>query len=783
MDNNNNSSVIICTNKNCNNDKLFFKFFRNKYIKTIIISHLRIYANLYKYTRYKTFNNLNEDILNETKFRSYITFLRIDNGNSYIKSPLLLNNNSNGGVCSSSFEQENGNNKNYNKLAPFLETLIFGNYFNEEIPLNYLPKSLTSLIFGNSFNHYLSKELLEPLVNLKSLTIGSGYKHKIDYIPPCVKFLKITSNHKEIKPPKKHLKSPKPHPIIHISDDEDEDEDEEDDSGSSSDSDSDSDSSDGIEEINEIDEEYDEDEEDYNEGYDDLELEHELNDSEDDNNIRNNYSNKINIIEVDILPKSLISLSLSNFKLVKGCIPESVKILNFVEGFDQMIEEGVLPLNGNLKELNLGSTFNKPLQANSLPLGLEKLIIGDSFHHEISNNILPNSLKTLVIGRRQNNNSDNKNLDFLGNLNKLEKLIIFNPFVTYKIPSSVTSLCYNSNNKLNNISNIKELYLLDDFNLKLSNLLIPSSVTSITFGKSFDQIIEIGEIPISVTNIQFGSIYNKPLKNGSLPNSLKKITFGLYWNQQLKPNDIPNSCEEIIFGDFYDKPLTNDLLPTNLKSITFGKYFNKSIPLNLFSNTLQLSHISFSDHFNKKIQPNTLPNTILNLKFGKLYNHSFNNNTNNNNDDDDIEYSIPLNLKRIKFGKHFEKYSTFKIPKSLLCIKFNFGSNYVDKEDSLLNLIKSTNNSNSIYKLCFQNLPKGINLSNFLEFLPSSIRVLKISNGSIGDINNGKLPYFITDLILPQSYSISQLDLNIIKTVRLNWSVSLFTYFQFIDNK
>ncbi len=60
---------------------------------------------------------------------------------------------------------------------------------------------------------------------------------------------------------------------------------------------------------------------------------------------------------------------------------------------------------------------------------------------------------------------------------------------------------------------------------------IPASVTHLTFGRYFNQPINIGTIPANVTHLSFCEKFNQPIYPGTIPANVTHLSFGQDFNQ------------------------------------------------------------------------------------------------------------------------------------------------------------------------------------------------------------------------------------------------------------
>ncbi|KAK5574616.1 hypothetical protein RB653_009869 [Dictyostelium firmibasis] len=132
---------------------------------------------------------------------------------------------------------------------------------------------------------------------------------------------------------------------------------------------------------------------------------------------------------------------------------------------------------------------------------------------------------------------------------------------------------------------IKELYYYSNEDIYLGD--IPSSVESLTFGRSFNQVLSAGLIPSSVKSLTFGRDFNQVLSAESIPSSVESLKFGNGFNQVLSSGSIPSSVKSLTFGDYFNQELSAGSIPSSVKSLTFGICFNKVLSAGLIPSSVE----------------------------------------------------------------------------------------------------------------------------------------------------------------------------------------------------
>jgi hypothetical protein len=218
----------------------------------------------------------------------------------------------------------------------------------------------------------------------------------------------------------------------------------------------------------------------------------------------------------------------------------NILYLDLENSFDEIKVGELLKNFNNLKILNFGRSFNKPLgkSLNNL-INLEELYLNERFN-KLLDNSLDNliNLKTLYLGgyNRPLGNS-------LANLNKLENLEFGREFK------------YSLGNSLDTLINLKTLILGYNFNLPLNN--------------SLDKLINLRTLKLS----NFYQSLNNSLAN---LNKLESLEFYYQFNQPLG-----NSLDNLInlnflqLGYIYNQPLGNSLDNLiNLKTLKLSENYN-----------------------------------------------------------------------------------------------------------------------------------------------------------------------------------------------------------------
>ncbi|GAM19829.1 hypothetical protein SAMD00019534_030040 [Acytostelium subglobosum LB1] len=293
-----------------------------------------------------------------------------------------------------------------------------------------------------------------------------------------------------------------------------------------------------------------------------------------------------NVIAPHSLPTTLISLKLRdmfNTSLAPGSLPNSLEKLSFGYCYNKPFEPGCLPWS--LKSLKLGHMFNCPLHPASLPRELQFLSFGFYFNQPIQPDTLPQSLLHLKFVGMFNQPIDDR-------LPISIKSLAFGPNflqpLTLRRQTSITSLEFTSMVycpiKMEDLPPTVHTLLLHPLDVEM----IPSTLTSLTlydyFDGMFDQYLGQSLPSSSLTSLTFGKAFKQIIVPGLLPSTLKRLVFGSSFNHSLLPNSLPDSITELRLGANYTKPLSLDNLPSSLLKLwipTMGILNLNNIPQSL----------------------------------------------------------------------------------------------------------------------------------------------------------------------------------------------------------
>ncbi|KAN0038828.1 hypothetical protein ACTA71_001019 [Dictyostelium dimigraforme] len=240
------------------------------------------------------------------------------------------------------------------------------------------------------------------------------------------------------------------------------------------------------------------------------------------------YCGDVNKNTMWIIPKSIKKLTISDSHMYTNSF-SCRKNMNLCKGF---LPDGLTHLELFARKI--------VIEPHGIPETVEYLYI-DKILTEfptLSSNQLPRSLKRLEIIPTTSNFIIDQ--DALSNLNQLVSFSILSFYDSEFSPS-----CWNH---------------------KIYNGFFPQSITSIDFGQHFNQPLttqHIGLFPISLRELAFGR-YNHPIPLGLLPNQLKSLSFRNCFNQKIEIGTFPSSLTFLNLSPAYKKSIHPNALPSSI---------------------------------------------------------------------------------------------------------------------------------------------------------------------------------------------------------------------------
>ena len=320
-----------------------------------------------------------------------------------------------------------------------------------------------------------------------------------------------------------------------------------------------------------------------------------------------------------------------------------------------------------------GILFERPIQIIKLPSSLVYLEFGNCFNQPINNIVFPKSLKYLIFG------------------------VDFNQDISVLANTSITHLVLDSS-----------------FNQPIEKIKLPATLIYLKFGFYFNRPVDNLKLPSSLEFLIFGSHFNEPIYNLKLPSSLKVLNFGCYFNQSVQYFKLPISLTHLMFGLKFNQPLHNFYFSPLLSHLEFYGDFNQSIVHCDFPDTLK--YLSFGFDFDKSII--NLPKKLEYLQLGFNYKQSFNNVILPNTlhtlklfNYDDYPENLPSSLKKIIFGRHFNKPIKYLSP---LLEHLEFDTKFNQPINNLPETLKY--------------LKFGDNFNQSIHYLPKTLTYLKFGD-------------------------------------------------------
>lgn len=292
---------------------------------------------------------------------------------------------------------------------------------------------------------------------------------------------------------------------------------------------------------------------------------------------------------------------------------------------------------------------------------------------------------------------------------------------------------YINNIIFSKIQNDVEHVMPDNFNESLENYVFPDNITSLVFGRFFNQTIK------------------------KLPATLKILVFGDSFNKPVVPNTLPDSLICLIFGHKFNNELGLNTLPPNLKYLKFGEKYNKEIKPNVLPDSLVVLEFDENSCFNKKIKKNTLPISLNGLILGGDYSHKIKENRLPPN----IEYLVlstkfdcaidenvlPKSLKYLSVGNSYNKTLEY-IPPSVKVIFFNHNLMRIDTFNnfSIPDTVNKIIIKNIVFENCDLKVHQTLKEIQILDFSNANENMCEISS-KINISNNTKLINKFGDII------------------------------------
>lgn len=238
-----------------------------------------------------------------------------------------------------------------------------------------------------------------------------------------------------------------------------------------------------------------------------------------------------------------------------------------------------------------------------------------------------------------------------------------------------------------------ELVLPDNFNEPLSENSFPENLTSLVFGKYYNQVLTKKTLPINLKYLVLGDSFNKKINPNDLPDTLISLTLGKYFNQYLDVGSLPSSLLYLKIGEKFNKDILEKVLPDKLITLEFDKFscFQKKIKKNILPNSIK--KLVFGNKYNQRIKPNRLPSELKYFILGREYLHDLNNVLPNKVKYLEVGFNyvhyfdnIPLSLEIICFDYYYKSIAEITTIKKIILKNFYNGSSIIKFPDNLQEL-------------------------------------------------------------------------------------------------
>ncbi|KAN0000474.1 hypothetical protein ACTFIZ_000917 [Dictyostelium cf. discoideum] len=291
-----------------------------------------------------------------------------------------------------------------------------------------------------------------------------------------------------------------------------------------------------------------------------------------------NIFNKNNFnFQVGSLPKSLKKLFIFSYnkKIKLGVLPEGLETL-YISETKESFDVGVFPSSINYLDFGYLAKSMEKLKVGVLPISLKTFSFPSIYSFEIEEGLLPNSIETLNLPKH------------------------FNQIITKTLlPNKLVRLDFG-----------------ESFNSPILPNTLPETLKFLSFGFTFNQEIDPFCFPNSIESIFFKGGFNKPLKVGCWPTSLKNLFLGTSFDSDIEPFALSQSLQCLSIEGPFNKYFEPNTLPPSLLSIKLPSLYNKEIDIILPN----LTHLSIgttynSEYFLKRDGDYSDPESILSLIF------------------------------------------------------------------------------------------------------------------------------------------------------------------------
>lgn len=196
-----------------------------------------------------------------------------------------------------------------------------------------------------------------------------------------------------------------------------------------------------------------------------------------------------------------------------------------------------------------------------------------------------------------------------------------------------------------------------EYRFQIQPNLLPTSLTSLSFGSNFNAKIYPFALPQSLTSLKLGFYYSRKIGANILPCNLKKIVFGDVYNHPFydqQQNVLPDSLQHLELGYLYKCRLFNEngfsILPKSLICLIFSGAYDHSLMYKQEKNKVfpdSIEYLEFGNWFNQPLSYNNqsiLPHSLKTLKLGIRFDQKIHN----------YDHSIlPESLTDLELGEYF----------------------------------------------------------------------------------------------------------------------------------
>ena len=249
-----------------------------------------------------------------------------------------------------------------------------------------------------------------------------------------------------------------------------------------------------------------------------------------------NFDDYLKLPEQDRKHVKYIIYDNPHSRINAGVLPNGLKYLDILCGYDYSFDVGVLPKN--LTHLTVKGSFCRAFtNEDYFPDGLTYLETGWGYDKPFLPGVLPDNLQVLKLGSAYNHT--------------------FLPGVLPKY--------------------LQHLRLGDCYNKPFDENVLPNHLNKITFGPKYNKPIKRGVLPDSLKELSFGLDFNQPIGENVYPPGLTHLKFSAVYNHHgdeivYHPKWMRRSSYNQRFGE-------NNVLPPRLEFLQLPPFYVHSIPL------------------------------------------------------------------------------------------------------------------------------------------------------------------------------------------------------------